>query len=225
MIVSMMRVRLIWCWLIWEDCHGFSAQQKRQKHCTDESWWTKKRSMKNRLEISHLEKHCQLVSSEFWVLTVRTQNSLPLLSFSAPISETKNPEGGWKATWSVTNNHLSIPKVEKFNLPPLPLGLHHHCQLRVAVGISTITLPSPPITGSPVTILRSTISGRIQWDLRWKKKSPGSFLQAPPLLCKLPPVAFQLLQDFVLWTLDLDSRVPEPSQLVESAVLIPDALL
>ena len=67
-------------------------------------------------------------------------------------------------------------------------------------------------------------------DLRFKIealviRSPGSLLQAPPLLGKLPPVAFKLLQDFVLWTLDFDSRVPESSQLEELAVLIPDTLL
>ena len=55
--------------------------------------------------------------------------------------------------------------------------------------------------------------------------SPGSLLQAPPLSGKLPPVAFQLLQDFELKTLGFDSCVPEPPQLEELAFLIPDALL
>ena len=52
--------------------------------------------------------------------------------------------------------------------------------------------------------------------------SPGSLLQAPPLEGKHPPVVFQLFQDLFF---DFDSRVPEPSQLEESTVLIPKALL
>ena len=65
----------------------------------------------------------------------------------------------WWSTWREKGDQKSprsILEVEELNLsPPLSLSLHHACQLRVALSISTTTLPLQRQAGGPATILIS----------------------------------------------------------------------
>ena len=198
------------------------------------SWqWSERRlmslPMKNRLEISPENSHLRW---RRWWLFVE-----------------------WWSSWSskyTNHQHRSVPYWADVNTAMMKNRLEispENPQLRWMSSIPHLSFSKPRRDGgvqspSPAypppprlptqdgpepcnKILRWAYLSKIQRFDIWAPRicSPGSLLQAPPLSGKLPPVAFQLFQDFELDGVFFVSCVPDYRQLEDLKTLIPDALL